>query len=98
MKPLTDIRHTDVSTTSYDCKVHTKISVWRPARSIGVSSNDSAPDPVRTTFLSTEGFKSSVQLPTSLLPTCKPETASLSGHALVDPRQPSARKPFLLDK
>lgn len=30
MKPLADIRHTDVPTTNNDCKVHTKISVWRP--------------------------------------------------------------------
>ena len=55
--------------------VHTKISVWCPAGSIGLSSNDSAPDPVGTTFLLLGGFKSSVQLPTA----CKPEAATLSG-------------------
>src|SRR5271157_3029704 len=79
MKPLADIRHTDVSPTNYDCKVHARISVWCPAGSIGLSSNDSAPDPVGTAFLLTGGFKSSVQPPTSLLPTCKPKTATLSG-------------------
>ncbi len=57
------------------CNVHTKISVWCPAESIGLSSNDSAPDPVGTTFLLLGGFKSSVQLPTA----CKPEAATLSG-------------------
>ena len=49
MEPLADIRHTDVPTTNFDCKVHTKISVWRSAGSIGLSSNDSAPDPVGKT-------------------------------------------------
>jgi hypothetical protein len=60
-------------------KVHGKISVWRPAGSIGLSSNESAPELVGTTFLLTRGFKSSIQLPTSLLPTCKSQTATLSG-------------------
>jgi hypothetical protein len=52
-----------VATGSPSCpflKVRTKISVWRPAGSIGLSSNDSAPDPVGTVFPLTGGFKSSV--------------------------------------
>jgi len=57
------------------CNVHTKISVCCPAGSIGLSFNDSAPDPVGTAFLLLGGFKSSVQLPI----TCKSETATLSG-------------------
>src|SRR5271165_1437642 len=76
MKPLADSRDADGSTTNYDCKVHAKVSVWCPAGSIGLSSNDSAPDPAGTTFPLTGGFKSTVQLPTSLLPTRKPETAT----------------------
>jgi hypothetical protein len=59
-------------------KVHTKINVSCTAGPIACSSNDSARDPVGTTFLLTGGSKSSVQLPTRLPPTWKPETAPLS--------------------
>jgi len=47
-------------------KVHTKINVSCTAGPIACRSNDSARDPVGTTFLLTGGSKSSVQLPTRL--------------------------------
>ena len=78
MKPLANCGHAGVSATNYDCKVHTRVSVLCPAASIGLSSNDSGPDPVGTTFLFTESLRSTVQLPTSLLPFCKPEAATPS--------------------
>jgi hypothetical protein len=59
-------------------KVHTKINVSCTAGPIACSSNDSARDPAGTTFLLTEGSKSSAQLPTRLPPTWKPETATIS--------------------